>query len=282
MQIHHISCSVDEFDLEYFYHSIFWSILQEFWQFAHLVEAILLSHFGLRTAEYIAYQRYCAQIVACHFSRLWEIVVHNRAHRFVCHQFREFQKFERSTEEWMRSDPRLWHPKSGRRSLRIVSTEPWWWVEFIYRSRTICQIQKFNFFPVSDPTKTKWVRHRAIEKFEQVLNLTDTCGYITFVNTSVPDIGCEQYDINVHLKKPKSRNGKEKKRESQPPRPIPTPEEILVNYFCRNFVKTKETKKKKKFKSFAIKNRHDRKLFPIYVRQWMDRKLQVLTLRKNR
>lgn len=73
------------------------------------------------------------------------------------------------------------------------------------------------------------MQHRAIEKLEQVLNLSETCGYITFVNTGVPDIGCEQYDINVHLKKPKARVTKEKKREAQPPTHVPTPEEILVN-----------------------------------------------------
>lgn len=86
-----------------------------------------------------------------------------------------------------------------------------------------------SIFPL-DPTKVKWVRHRAIEKLEQVLNLTDTCGYITFVNIGVPDIGCEQYDINVHLRKPRARSAKEKKRDqTQPPMPVPTPEEILVN-----------------------------------------------------
>lgn len=80
-----------------------------------------------------------------------------------------------------------------------------------------------------DLSKLKWVRHRAIEKLDQVLNLTDTCGYITFVNTGVPDIGCEQYDIDVHLKKPRSRNAKEKKRDMQPSTHVPTSEEILVN-----------------------------------------------------
>lgn len=75
------------------------------------------------------------------------------------------------------------------------------------------------------------MRHRAIEKLEQVLNLTDTCGYITFANTGVPDIGCEQYDIDVHLKKPKSRAAKEKKRETPASTAhIPTPEEILVKF----------------------------------------------------
>lgn len=48
-------------------------------------------------------------------------------------------------------------------------------------------------------------QHNGVERLAKVLNLENTCGYITFVNTGVPDIGCEQYDINVHLLNPKSR-----------------------------------------------------------------------------
>lgn len=98
----------------------------------------------------------------------------------------------------------------------------------LFHFESVC-IRIDSKFTILDTTKLKWVRHRAIEKLERVLNLTDTCGYITFVNTGVPDIGCEQYDINVHLKKPKARNAKEKKRETLPSTHVPTPEEILVN-----------------------------------------------------
>lgn len=68
----------------------------------------------------------------------------------------------------------------------------------------------------ADKTKTLWRKHKAIEKLSQILNMTETCGYVTFVNTGVPDIGCEEYDINVHLKKPKTRtaNNKERRRSS--------------------------------------------------------------------
>lgn len=55
-----------------------------------------------------------------------------------------------------------------------------------------------------------------MQKLEDVLNLKETCGYITFTNTGVPDIGCEQYDINVHLIKPKRNTvAKERRRSSQ-------------------------------------------------------------------
>lgn len=41
---------------------------------------------------------------------------------------------------------------------------------------------------------------------------------MTFVNTGVPDIGCEDYDMNVHIRKPKPRsslNIKDRRRSSQ-------------------------------------------------------------------
>lgn len=46
----------------------------------------------------------------------------------------------------------------------------------------------------------------------QLLNLENTCGYVTFVKTGVPDLGCESHDENVSLARPKSR--KERKNSS--------------------------------------------------------------------
>lgn len=43
--------------------------------------------------------------------------------------------------------------------------------------------------------------------------MKETCGYITFINTGVPDIGCEQYDLNVHIIKPK-RAAKERRKNA--------------------------------------------------------------------
>lgn len=51
----------------------------------------------------------------------------------------------------------------------------------------------------------KWSKHKGIEKLSQILNFDNTCGYITFVRTGVPDLGCECYDENVSLARPKSR-----------------------------------------------------------------------------
>lgn len=69
-----------------------------------------------------------------------------------------------------------------------------------------------------DSTKQKWISHKGVQNLEEILNLKETCGYITFVNTGVGDIGCEQYDPNVHLVKPKRNSGaKERRRSSQAP-----------------------------------------------------------------
>lgn len=72
----------------------------------------------------------------------------------------------------------------------------------------------FKFY-VLDQSKHKWVNHKGIQNLEEVLNLKETCGYVTFINTGVPDIGCEQYDTNVHLIKPKRFGTKERRRASQ-------------------------------------------------------------------
>lgn len=60
-------------------------------------------------------------------------------------------------------------------------------------------------FDLNDSITGKWARHRAIQKLSETLDLQHTCGYVTFINTGVPDIGCENYEINVHLTRPKQR-----------------------------------------------------------------------------
>lgn len=75
------------------------------------------------------------------------------------------------------------------------------------------------------------MNHRGVHILEEVLNLKETCGYITFVNTGVPDIGCEQYDQNVHLIKPKrNASAKERRRASQAAIVTPTVPETTVSF----------------------------------------------------
>lgn len=52
-------------------------------------------------------------------------------------------------------------------------------------------ILHYEAFPFdrNDMSRKKWWNHRAIDKLGEVLNMKNTCGYVTFVNTGVPDIG---------------------------------------------------------------------------------------------
>lgn len=73
---------------------------------------------------------------------------------------------------------------------------------------------------ILDATKQKWIHHKGVQKLEDVLNFKETCGYITFINTGVPDIGCEQYDVNVHLVKPKRNTIAKERRRSSHTQPV--------------------------------------------------------------
>lgn len=87
-------------------------------------------------------------------------------------------------------------------------------------TRTIANYSKLQLLiqiTILDSIKQKWINHKGVQKLEEVLNLKETCGYITFINTGVPDLGCENYDPEVHLVKPVKRNSgaKERRRSSQ-------------------------------------------------------------------
>ncbi|XP_017137070.1 protein FAM91A1 [Drosophila miranda] len=69
--------------------------------------------------------------------------------------------------------------------------------------------ESFPFQP-SDGRQVKWAAHRAIQKLNALLDLRQQCGYITFLNTGVPDLGCEEYELQVRLKPP------QRKRSSLP------------------------------------------------------------------
>lgn len=81
---------------------------------------------------------------------------------------------------------------------------------------------KYESFPVEN-LKTNPI----FEKLSTILNLENTCGYLTFVNTGVCDIGCENYDINVHLERPKI------KKEKKPPATLNLKsEKPKIDYLC--------------------------------------------------
>jgi hypothetical protein len=51
----------------------------------------------------------------------------------------------------------------------------------------------------------KCKNQRAFDKLADVLNLKDICGYITFLKTGVPDLGCEDFQMEVCLQRPKAK-----------------------------------------------------------------------------
>jgi hypothetical protein len=51
----------------------------------------------------------------------------------------------------------------------------------------------------------KCKNQRAFDKLADVLNLKDICGYITFLKTGVPDLGCEDFLMEVCLQRPKAK-----------------------------------------------------------------------------
>lgn len=66
---------------------------------------------------------------------------------------------------------------------------------------------KYEAFPFDHSNTTKCISltHKGVDKLKSVLNFINTCGFVTFVNTGVRDIGCENYDPEVHLERPKSK-----------------------------------------------------------------------------
>ena len=66
---------------------------------------------------------------------------------------------------------------------------------------------RYEAFPfnTNERVPNKWSNHKAVQKLQDILDLKHHCGYITFLNTGVPDIGCENYELEVKLKHPKSK-----------------------------------------------------------------------------
>ncbi|SPP77048.1 protein FAM91A1 [Drosophila guanche] len=77
------------------------------------------------------------------------------------------------------------------------------------RSAGALHYESFPFQP-TDGRQVKWAAHRAVQKLNALLDLRQQCGYITFLNTGVPDLGCEEYELQVRLKPP------QRKRSSLP------------------------------------------------------------------
>ncbi|KAI9587031.1 protein FAM91A1 [Glossina fuscipes] len=96
---------------------------------------------------------------------------------------------------------------------------------------------RYEAFPFvkTDPSQSKWSTHKAVLKLEEHLDLEYHCGYITFLNTGVPDIGCEICDVDVHLKLSRSKlkidkvkNNINNQTEKVPKKPKGRKEEVTM------------------------------------------------------
>ncbi|ALC43710.1 CG7600 [Drosophila busckii] len=75
-----------------------------------------------------------------------------------------------------------------------------------YGIRTPGQLHYESFpFQANDARQAKWATHGAVQKLAALLDLRQQCGYITFLNTGVPDLGCEEYELAVKLKQPQRK-----------------------------------------------------------------------------
>ncbi|XP_067647466.1 protein FAM91A1 [Eurosta solidaginis] len=66
---------------------------------------------------------------------------------------------------------------------------------------------RYEAFPFDrdDPCQLAWSNHKAVQQLANYLDLEHNCGFLTFLNTGVPDIGCESFELQVRLKHPKSK-----------------------------------------------------------------------------
>lgn len=51
--------------------------------------------------------------------------------------------------------------------------------------------------------KVKCKNQKAVDKLSENLNLKNLCGFITFLRSGVPDIGCEDFELDICLQRPK-------------------------------------------------------------------------------
>ncbi|XP_017472679.1 PREDICTED: protein FAM91A1 [Rhagoletis zephyria] len=66
---------------------------------------------------------------------------------------------------------------------------------------------RYESFPFNgnDSRQQQWANHNAVQQLAKLLDLEHNCGFITFLNTGVPDIGCESFELQVHIRHPKSK-----------------------------------------------------------------------------
>ncbi|XP_061393166.1 protein FAM91A1 [Musca vetustissima] len=81
--------------------------------------------------------------------------------------------------------------------------------------------EAFPFTSDGRRDSNKWSQHKAVQKLQEHLDLKHHCGYITFVNTGVADIGCEHYELEVRLRHPRSKLKAVRKEKDTPSSTVP-------------------------------------------------------------
>uniref|UniRef100_A0A182XW72 FAM91 N-terminal domain-containing protein n=1 Tax=Anopheles stephensi TaxID=30069 RepID=A0A182XW72_ANOST len=78
-------------------------------------------------------------------------------------------------------------------------------------------------FDINDEDN-RWGQHAAWNGLSQVVNMEQTFGYVTFINTGVPDLGCDNYNPAVVLKRTGEKKQKNAtKAEESSTKPTVTP-----------------------------------------------------------
>uniref|UniRef100_A0A182K493 Uncharacterized protein n=1 Tax=Anopheles christyi TaxID=43041 RepID=A0A182K493_9DIPT len=79
-------------------------------------------------------------------------------------------------------------------------------------------------FPLDiDDEDNRWAQHAAWNGLAQVVNMEKTFGYVTFINTGVPDLGCDNYNPSVVLKRTGDKKQKNAAKKEEPETPITPP-----------------------------------------------------------
>ncbi|CAO1354798.1 unnamed protein product [Diamesa serratosioi] len=92
----------------------------------------------------------------------------------------------------------------------------------------------YEAFPLDETEKScnkMYKNQKAVDKMSDLINLKNVCGYITFVNTGVPDLGCEEFELDICLQRPKSKKLVGSKNVAERPQELENiPKDIPLNY----------------------------------------------------
>uniref|UniRef100_A0A182SZD4 FAM91 N-terminal domain-containing protein n=1 Tax=Anopheles maculatus TaxID=74869 RepID=A0A182SZD4_9DIPT len=77
-------------------------------------------------------------------------------------------------------------------------------------------------FDINDENN-RWGQHAAWNGLSQAVNMEQTFGYVTFINTGVPDLGCDNYNPAVMLKRSGDKKQKNVTKTEESSKAIVTP-----------------------------------------------------------